>query len=425
MKYNQVTTICFLIVVLIFGHFGNAQDDSIDQQEVSQLVSQLDDPSLAKREQAEQKLLSMGDKILRLLDKAPPSASTEMLTRLSRIRHQLQVEQIKQFAQFKPVSLKGNYELADAFAAIEKQTGNKYSGFEDRDVALSLDLEDVPCLEAVDQILDDAKLQVDPFRFEEANQTLRARPLSQMDRSGFGAYSGAFRIEATQIDAVRDLRNPELSGMRIQLEVGWEPRIAPIAIELPTENIEMLDEYGDDIGVQFNGLTISNDVQANAPLSQLILPAELPDHETWKISKMVATMNVLLPGPKRTFKFDKIGDSIGKTIRIGDAQVKLENVSDNVDIYGVTVRLEFDQAANALESHRGWIFNNELNLLDADGKKIAPIGSETMAQDEHYITVQYLFDSSDDPKNLALEYTSPTAIIKVPIKFELKNIELP
>ena len=404
---------------------GFGQDESVDKQKVQQCLRDLDSDSLAKRELAEKQLIEMGDAILPMLDETPISASAETKTRLSRIRHQLQVKQINEFVKSKSVSLKGIYDIGDAFAAIEKQTGNKYSGYQERDINLKLDLEDVPCLEAVDRILDDAKLQIDPYQFAPGAHTLRARPIAQMDRSGFGTYASAFRVEATQIDAVRDLRNPELSGMRIQLEVGWEPRIHPIAIELPTENIKMLDEFGDDIGVQLNGLTISNDVLVDAPLSQLVLPAELPDHETWKISKMVATMNVLLPGPVKTFKFDKIGDSIGKTIRVGDAQVKLENVSDNVDIHGVVLRLEFDQAANALESYRGWIFNNKLSLVGADGKKFAPIGSETMAQDQNYVTIQYLFDLDVDPKTLSLEYTSPTAIIKVPVKFELKNIELP
>ena len=426
-KYQKVFLKIF-VAIFVYTYvltYVLGQDQSVDKQKVQQYLRDLDSDSLAKREQAEKQLIEMGEAILPMLDETPASASAETKSRLSRIRHQLQVSQINKFAKSKLISLKGSYDIGDAFAEIEKQTGNRYSGYQERDINLTLDLEDVPCLEAVDRILDDAKLQIDPYQFTPGAHTLRARPFAQMDRSGFGTYASAFRIEATQIDAVRDLRNPELSGMRIQLEVGWEPRIRPIAIELPTKNIKMLDEFGDDIGVQLNGLTISNDVLVDAPLSQLVLPAELPDHETWKISKMVATMNVLLPGPIKTFKFDKIGDSIGKSIRIGDAQVKLENVSDNVDIHGVVLRLEFDRAANALESYRGWVFNNSLKLVGTNGKEYVPVGSETMAQDQNYVTVQYLFDLDVDPKTLSLEYTSPTAIIKVPVKFELKNIELP
>jgi hypothetical protein len=401
------------------------QDEIIDESKVKQLVRQLDDDALAKRETAEQQLVELGPAILPVLDQIQVAQSSESSTRLMRIRYKLQQQQIENYSKATTVTLNGEMTIADVFAAIEKQTGNKFGGIEDRANKLNLDLDDVPTMEALDQILDDAKLQIDPFDFQGDVHTVRARPIEQLDRSGVAAYPGAFRVEATRIDSVRDLRNPELSGMRIQLEIGWEPRISPIAVEIPTEQIKMLDEFGDPINVGFRGFAISNDIQSGAPLGELILPTELPDHETWKIAKMEATMNVLLPGPKQMFRFENVGTSVDKSLRIGEATVKIEDVSKNVDIYGISVRLEFDEASNALESHRGWIFNNSLALVDAEGKKILPIGSETMAQDDNFVTIQYLFDSDIDPNSLALEYVSPTAIIKLPVKFELKNIKLP
>ena len=47
----------------------------------------------------------------------------------------------------------------------------------------------------------------------------------------------------------------------------------------------------------------------------------------------------------------------------------VESCRKNGDIYDVSMRVRFDKAANALESHRGWIYNNECYLLDPKGQR--------------------------------------------------------
>ena len=48
----------------------------------------------------------------------------------------------------------------------------------------------------------------------------------------------------------------------------------------------------------------------------------------------------------------------------------VENCRKNGDIYDVSMRVRFDRAANALESHRGWIYDNECYMVDGKGRRI-------------------------------------------------------
>ena len=55
----------------------------------------------------------------------------------------------------------------------------------------------------------------------------------------------------------------------------------------------------------------------------------------------------------------------------------------------MTVR--FDDAGDALASHRQWIFNNEAYLEGPDGKPIAYDSFETTAQGKNEVGMAYLF----------------------------------
>ena len=58
--------------------------------------------------------------------------------------------------------------------------------------------------------------------------------------------------------------------------------------------------------------------------------------------------------------------------------------------------MRFDDAGDALASHRQWIFNNEAYLEGPDGKPIAYDTFETTAQGKNEVGVAYLF-STDRP----------------------------
>ena len=78
---------------------------------------------------------------------------------------------------------------------------------------------------------------------------------------------------------------------------------------------------------------------------------------------------------------------------------------------------------NALESHQGWVFQNQVYLENEKGEREESIGLETMQQDNSKVTIRYLF--IEDPGNRTLVYKTPAAIVKMPVTIELKKIPLP
>ena len=91
------------------------------------------------------------------------------------------------------------------------------------------------------------------------------------------------------------------------------------------------------------------------------------------------------------------------------------------------MRVRFDRAANALQSHRGWIYDNECYLLDKAGNKIENAGLEATSTGPNEVGLDFKFDLGEDtsPKGYKFIYKTPAAIVRIPIEFEMKNIELP
>jgi hypothetical protein len=91
------------------------------------------------------------------------------------------------------------------------------------------------------------------------------------------------------------------------------------------------------------------------------------------------------------------------------------------------MRVTFDKASNALESHRGWIYNNECFLLDPKKNRIDNVGVEATLTGDNEVGLSYKFDLGENvtPKGHAFIYRTAAAIIRVPVEFELKGIDLP
>jgi hypothetical protein len=91
------------------------------------------------------------------------------------------------------------------------------------------------------------------------------------------------------------------------------------------------------------------------------------------------------------------------------------------------MRVRFDKAANALESHRGWIYNNECYMLDPKDVRIENAGLEATLLADNEVGLSYKFDLGENvtPAGHKFVYRTPAAIIKIPVDFELKGIDLP
>lgn len=399
-----------------------AQDDLA--QDVKRLVRQLDALDVDQRDQAERELMELGTGILSHLPNVTPRMPAEVKERLGRITKVLEERLAKEAANESRVTLSGKFKFPDLQQKLFEQTGNEVVGLPaSGEVEVSFD--DVPYWVALDQVLDQAQLTIDQYGGQTKKLSVMSRPDGQADRYGLADYQGIFRFEALQIDAVRSRRSPVLTAMRLRLEITWEPRLTPVSISLPLAELNAESETGESIEVLNPEGSRSAGIDSGISNVELELPFALPDRSVKMIKSLKGTMDALVPGRLETFQFDDLRQADNLTKQKAGVSVTLERIRKNEDLYEVMMRLRFDEAANALESHRGWVFANESYMLDANGQKVENLGSQTTYQGPNEIGIAYLFALEGTPDKYSYVYRTPAMMIQMPVKFQLNNIPLP
>jgi hypothetical protein len=393
---------------------------------VQRWLRQLDDRELARRQAAERALLDLGPVILPHLPAPTARMSAELRQRLARITGQLQSAAGEAVTGSTYVNLTGEFTVAEILEAFEKQTGNQVAGMAAADRKLEVSFSETPYWKALDDVLDRLELTIDPYGGRAGMLVVTGRPPSERPRLGSAHYQDAFRVEAVRIVATRDLRNPMLQGMRVTLSVGWEPRIAPISFFHPLAKLEAEDELGNLIEPGVTRATREVPVHPGMAAVEFEVPLALAAPASTQLARLHGELEALVPGRVETFEFD--GDltrARGVQQRRAGVVVTLQGVRRNQDLYQLQVRVQFDEASGALESHRGWIFNNEAYLLDQEGHRIANAGLEATRQEQNEVGVAYLFDVPDGLEGCKFVYKTPAVIVRHTISYELEDMPLP
>ncbi len=425
-------TSVLLIACLATGQTEAAAPDDLIPK-VRGLVRELNSTELARRETAEQGLIELGPAVLDLLDQIPIARlPAETRQRLARVRGVLQRAAAKAATMASLVTLSAEeMPLSQILAALDEQTGNKTIDYRERflqdapDVPVSVSFDKTPYWQALDQILDRAKLTVYNYGEEAGAIPLVTRPDDVVPRSGRAFYQGVFRFEATRIQATRDLRNPAGRGLTLTVEIAWEPRIAPISLSLPLDKIGAVDRAGNAVPVAGQSQELEVGSARTTPVVELEIPLELPDRDVREIASLTGTMVAVIPGRVETYEFVNLLDAKDVVNRRAGVTVILQTFRKNDDVYEARILVRFDKAANALESHRDWISNNEAYLVDPSGEKLDNLGMATTQQGANEIGLAYMFVLDGEPAGHKFVYRTPAAIVKMPIEFELKGIELP
>ena len=410
----------------------NPAADSPDelQLEVRRLVRQLDADQLIARDEAEKELIAEGPAILPWLPKPDARMTEEVKHRLARVRQKVEQDAAERAASATTVTLKVTESpLSLVLANFEKQTGNKLSfgnagGEQVNETPITLDVDGADFWPALDQTLDQANLTVYHYS-QPATLTLRSKPTDQRPRHGSASYSGPFRIEALQARALRDLRGPTNRNLRLQVEIAWEPRLAPIAMTLSLDDIRAEDEHGNLLPTSDQSTMLPVEVHAGTTAVELEIPFALPPRSATKIAKLTGTIHALVPGRVESFRFDNIETADQTEQRQGGVTVILDTVLENNDLWDVRMRVRYDEATGALESHRGWVYRNPRYIVNAEGERFEDWADETIGQTDTEIGFAFAFDLPNGPAGLSFVYETPAVIVRMPVEFELTDIDLP
>jgi hypothetical protein len=349
---------------------------------------------------------------------------------LGQVRNALEKALAEAAAQPSLVTLQGEFPLSEALAALEKQTHNKIVDLRDKfgqqrtDPPVKASFEKTPFWKALDELLAQAGLTLYNFGGQPGTIAFVSRADGLQKGVVPAAYSGLFRVEGERIQASRDLRNPASQSLRLTLEVNWEPRLSPILLQLPLADVQAQDEAGGAIAVESRGGKLEAPVEGSVAAVELQIPFVAPARSVKKIASLSGTLLALVPGELATFEFADLENVKATEQRCGGVTVVLDQ-RKNLAVYELSVRVRFERAENALESHRGWIYSNEAYLIDAEGQHVDNDGYRAFLQEANEVGVAYLFAHEKGLKGCKFVYKTPAALVKIPAKFILQDIPLP
>jgi hypothetical protein len=420
-------------MILLFGCLLGAdaapvQDDLPAQ--VRKLVKELDGRTNAGRDAAEARLIGLGSKILDLLpDTNNGRLSAEAKERVERIRQQLQRDKATATTEASLVTLDcREMRLSKALATIQAQSGNAIDTRQAiataGDSPVTLDVTRKPFWTVLDALLDQGRLSIYPFGRSDAIQ-LMARRAGQLPRSGRAALTGPFRIEPTRVVARRDLRQPG-SILMVALELAWEPRIRPIALKQRMADIVAVDQDGKTLRVENPEAETEAFPRSDAIATEMDLVFPHPSHSTTEIASLKGVIRATLPGRIENFRFANLLDGGKQTLHVAAATVVLEEVRRSADNWEMHLRLRYDDAGDAMESHRTWAVLNKCYLEDAAGQRVGGdpvVEIADRAKDE--IGLVCSFALKQPPTGLTLVYKAPASIVTKSFPYELHGIKLP
>jgi hypothetical protein len=435
--------VLFLMVAIARAAENDAASVQADGElagKISQLVRQLDSDRSADRDAAEKELLDLAgstaaetDRFLETLPEDSDQMPLAVRDRLTTIRQLVEDRVAKTAVVGTKVTLSAKeMPLSEVFAAIQKQTGNRLVDNRQQDAAepgamsgvLTIELADEPFWAAVDKILDETQLDIYSYGGEDA-LSIVSRGVEGGKRFGRANYSGPFRLEILEVQAQRNLRQPQQKSLRLQLEIAWEPRLRPIALSQPVEDLVAMTDTGSQLSVAQPEAQLDVEVPEGTQAAEIVLSFDLPPREVKRITSLKGKLRALVPGRQVKFRFDDVVNAVGKSERRGGVQVTIDDVRKNNAIWEVHMRLALDEGNPALESHRGWAYQNKSYLVGKDGEPIDMAGIETTRQTPNEVGVAYLFDLPNGIDGLSWVYETPAAIIELPVEYEIKDIELP
>ncbi|HEX5471578.1 MAG TPA: hypothetical protein VFW73_06810 [Lacipirellulaceae bacterium] len=415
----------------------SANDPQLAGQ-INRLVSQLNDDRASERDAAEKKLSQLAgtttaqvDHFLSTLPKETDEMPVAVRERLARIRKRVEERAAMAATAATTVTLDAQQmSFASVIAAIEKQTGNKFvdnreqQGGQSGNIHITMNVKHERFWPVVDQILDQAKLGIYSYGGKDVLSIVPRDPADR-PRVGRAEYIGPFRLEITDVQAERSLRQRGQSSLKLQLEVAWEPRLRPIAITQPAADLKAATDSASQLEIAQPEASLDVEVPNGTQAAEITLPFKLPARTVKRITVLHGKLHVLVPGRQVKFRFDDLTHAAGKSQRQGGVQVTVDDVRKNNAVWEVHMRLTLDEPNGALQSHRAWVFQNLSYMVGKDGKKIENAGLETTRQTKNEVGNAYMFDLPNGIDGLTWVYETPAAIVDLPVDYEIKNIDLP
>jgi len=395
------------------------------KSDVLQWVDELDAASLSKRRAAEKSLIDAGPDALEFLPESKAGFSVEAAERLSRVRSALKSMRTEQETSSESIVIRLDKisTLGEALEAISLDSRVEFEHQADESLPVAPVKSPLSFWHAVDYVLDQVQLDINFYGGDEGTLMLVSREEGRPSRVDSAAYAGVYRIEPTSVTSRRNLRQSDISALNISIEISWEPRLTPIGLTIPIDQLSSKLDDGATLDPQESGEKIDIATNSDIAFSEFFLPMKLPAGQPEKVEMLTGTIRALLPGKQQIFELPL--SKPNQPTKIDAMTVELETIRKNGPLHEVRVSITLDDADRALESHRQWIFENDVYVKRKDGSRADHLGFEVFRQTESGVGIGYLFDLGDTVNESTFIYQSPTAVVPNEVSFLIQDIPLP
>jgi hypothetical protein len=304
--------------------------------------------------------------------------------------------------------------LKDIVAELSKQTGMEVdvSNF-DANQKLNVSFDHTEFWKAVDQLAEKVGGRVAVGLDGKIRITKSTGPRAA------NVVDGPFVIIPRAIETRLDLQSGK-AAYDLTIDVAWEPRLPVYRIDAQPRVINGKDDAGRAITVK--PLDARN--PTSGAVATLRFRLDGPMRDSKRIVKLPGTLRISAAEEMLRFDFDDLtrpAQQSQKGVEIG-----LRRVAKEGTYWIADVELKYPPGGAEFESFETfWLGRNRMTLISPDGAKFPATDEEI---DSHRVRYRFKEDKSFAPKDLKgwrLTYESPGPIREVPVKFELKGIELP
>lgn len=321
--------------------------------------------------------------------------------------------------------------LAQALEALTRQTGIEVADRRQdkaENPKIKLDLKQVPFWQALDTIAREADLRVSLYQKDGKIALVdgphRALPVS---------YQGIFRVVVKELDAARILETGS-HLCRVHLEIAWEPPFQPLFVETRPDSLELKDNRGNPLKPLELGSGRAVVTKPLALETQVVM--EAPPRRATGID-LKGALALVGPSKMLTFTFDDLAkiergnakqerreDQEGVTVRMTEFAVEPER-------WTVRFALQYPAEGPDFESFESWLVNSQIYLEKKEGRQqLRPVTDDLNEQPGHRAVAAYYFTEENGqalgkPADWKLVYRLPGAILRVPVRFDFKDLPLP
>ncbi len=427
-----------VLTSLVVGPSEAQEVSAALRDRVNLLLDRLSDGDDDRADAAEAALIKLGDRILILLPGADSADAEPIRERIERIRTAIKEgSNAESLLEASLVTIKGEgIRLSEVLRGLQSQSGNPITdlraiyGQDATNPALDLELEKVPFLEALDQVLSQANLTAEYNTGDGTIGILAGGSMTDAYMPGMSTgnaskrYNGPFRVVLEEIAAQNDFRSGNRTS-NARLSLVWEPRIKPMLLEIEASDMTIVDNLNNTLEPTVSEESSSVILRPETPIAELNLNMVSPVREATMLSSLKVQANVTVPASNTRFQFALDRSKSEQTK--DEVTVELERIQVDGFVWKIDLVLNYEGNSEAFETYQQGLFNNAIWLQRPDGSRFEQNGGfNQIGLTGNSIALQYLFvDAPGKPSDYELILETPGAVTEIPLEFEFKDVPLP